>query len=168
MRRKPVSVESVVATLSAMERYFQGGKRWGRGKLHNPLNGTKCLVGAVSSVQASSGNRSWVPAAAIAAATYYVERAVRERGGRGMGGMGFMVIEAFNDTRPSFHEIAAVIARAKEMATADARPLPAPPPVAEILPPPPRFALAYQPEEEVVKLSLADLARVALPLRRDG
>jgi hypothetical protein len=166
MSRVPVSVESVVQTLSAMEWFFQDGKRWGRGALHNPLDGTKCLVGAVRSVHASSGNTSWVPHNEIAAATYYIERAVRERGGRGWGNGG-MVIETFNDTRPSFHEIAAVIARAKEMATADARPLPAPPRVAEILPPPPRLALAYQPEEPVVvKLNMGDLARVALPLRR--
>jgi hypothetical protein len=156
MSRVTVSVESVLETLSAMERFFQGGKRWGRGALHNPFNGNKCLVGAVSSVQASDGNTSWVPADAIAAARYYIQRAVRAGGS--LGG-----IEMFNDSRSSFAEIAEVIARAKEMATADA--LPAPAPVAQIFSPRPLPALSYQPEERVEIVTMADLERVAVRRR---
>lgn len=166
MTRVTVSVESVLQTLSAMEGFFQGGKRWGKGALHNPFNGNKCLQGAVDSVQASDGNTSWVPGVAIAAATYYIERAVREQGGRGWGGNGVSgIIEAFNDTRPSFIEIAAVIARAKEMAAADARPLPAPAPVAQIFSPRPLPALSYQPQERVEIVTMADLERVAVRRR---
>jgi hypothetical protein len=157
MSRVTVSVESVLQTLSATERYFRGGNRWGQGMLHNPVNGNKCLQGAVSSVQAWDGNTSWVPADAIAAARYYIERAVREQGA--------LMIEEFNDCAPSFHEIAAVIARAKEMAAADARPLPAPAPMAQIFSPRPLPALSYQPEERVEIVTMADLERVAVRRR---
>jgi hypothetical protein len=74
--------------------------------------------------------------------------------------MGLMVIEQFNDSRPSFAEIAAVIARAKELAQADFRRQVA---AALPAPPAPRPALIYQSEDSPVHVTLADLERVALP-----
>jgi hypothetical protein len=156
------SLESVLQTLSAMERFFRrDGKRWARGTLHNPINGSKCLMGALTSVQASSGNTSWVPADAIGAAEYYLERAVRERGERGLDGTGVMRIVEFNDSRRSFAEIAAVIARAKQLATADLQPSPVP----QTVGPWSRPALTYQPEEPVKIITMADLERVAVKRR---
>jgi hypothetical protein len=155
------SLESVLGSLSAMERFFRGGKRWGKGMYHNNENRTKCLVGAVTSVRASSGNSSWVPTDAIAAARHYIEQAIVERGGRRWGDA--WVIQTFNDSQPSYHEIAAVIARAKQMATADLRPAPSPLP--ETLGPWSRPALTYQPGERVEIITMADLERVAVKRR---
>ena len=97
------SSDSVVQTIDAMLGYFRGGERWIT-DVYETRDG-KCLVGAVQAVRASSGNASWVPAEAIAAAKYYIERAVRERGGRG----GPKAIEHFNDSRLSFAEIAGLL-----------------------------------------------------------
>jgi hypothetical protein len=153
-----VNAESVVATLSAMEGYFRGGHGWGRFQLHNPLTGRKCLQGAVSAVRVSDGCRSWVPSEAIEAARRCIQVAVREHGWRS--------IEDFNDTRLSYRQIAAVIARAKELAMSvyprAAAPCLNPARPAEILPPPRRAALTHQPERPVEVVTLADMERVAL------
>jgi hypothetical protein len=152
-----VTAESVVQTLEAMERYFRGGYGWGRGMLRNPINGRMCLMGAVGSVRASNGNTSWVPDDTIAAATDCMRQAVRERG--------FTQVENFNDTRLSYSEIAAVIARAKHIAMQTyARALPPPSRQPQIAAPRPaaRPALTYQPEKQVHVVTLADMERVAL------
>jgi hypothetical protein len=129
------SREAVVQSIDAMRRYFRGGERWIT-DVYETRDG-KCLVGAVQAVRASSGNASWVPAEAIAAAKYYIERAVRERGGRG----GPKAIEHFNDSRLSFAEIASLLTRAQALAAAELRPeVPALPPPARTLP--------YQPRQD--------------------
>ena len=132
-----------VNTLSAMEWYFgQGGRNWTRGEYHG-ADGTKCLVGAAQAMKQG----------AIEDARYWIRQAIAERGGL-IGVIGS--IELFNDTRVSFREIAEVLARAKELATAHARQ--APPPLS---PRPPM--LQYQPQDNVVRLTMADLQRVAVP-----
>lgn len=149
-----VTVESVVQTIDAMERKFRGGYGWGRYMLHNPVNGKMCLMGAVGSVRATDGNRSWVPAEEIAAATCCLRQAVRERG--------FEQVENFNDSRLFYGQIADVMNRAKQLAMMwYARALPAPAP--QIAPPAsPYPALTYQPQERVEVITLADMERVAL------
>jgi len=157
-----VNLESVLHTLDAMERRFRGGYGWGRGMLHNRVNGRMCLMGAVGSVRATDGRSSWVPSEEIAAATCCIREAVRERG--------YQSVENFNDTRPFYGQIAEVMARARQLAMNwHARALP--PPVAQILPSPlpqvalqqpARPALTYQPEEQVQIITLADMERVAV------
>jgi len=152
-----VSLESVLHTLDAMEGKFRGGSGWGRGMLHNLINGKMCLMGAVSSVRATDGNRSWVPSEEIAAATCCIREAVRERG--------FQVVENFNDTRLFYGQIAEVMTRAKQLATMwHARALPAPSSVPLVaLQPPTRPALTYQPQERVaIVVTMSDLERVAV------
>ena len=135
-----------VNTLSAMEWYFgQGGRNWTRGEYHG-ADGTKCLVGAAQALKQG----------AIEDARYWIRQAIAERGGL-IGVIGS--IELFNDTRVSFREIAEVLARAKELAIAHARAPSAP----QILPPVKRPALTHQPQDNVVRLSMADLQRVAAP-----
>ena len=107
-----VKLDGVLQTLSAMERYYRGGSRWTRWALDDG-NGNKCLVGAVTSVRASSGGASWVPSEEIKAAKHFIQMAVRERGGSATDS-GIMF---FNDTRLSYRQIAEVIARAKQLAT---------------------------------------------------
>jgi hypothetical protein len=151
-----VSLEGVLHTLDAMERRFRGGYGWGRGMLHNRINGKMCLMGAVGSVRATDGRRSWVPSEEIAAATCCIREAVRERG--------FQVVENFNDTRLFYGQIAEVMTRAKQLAMMwYARALPAPSPVPQVaLQPPARPALTYQPEQQVEIITLADMERVAV------
>jgi hypothetical protein len=145
-----VSAESVVQALEAMERYFRGGFGWSKYALHEPATGKKCLMGAVTSVHATDGNRSWVPHEAIAAATQCLRHAVRERG--------FHHVETFNDTRLFYGQIAALMARAKQIAMMSyARALPAPAP--QVMPV--RPALTYQ-QEQVVTVTIADMERVAV------
>lgn len=130
-----------IKTLTAMERFFRDGKNWTQGAYHRP-DGTKCLVGAAQSVHVSPINN----------ARYWLQQAVAERG--------FTSIESFNDSRASYSEIAEILARAKQLAAAHTRQGPAP--AAQNLSPPPRPALAYQPEERVVFVTMADMERVAV------
>ena len=156
-RRLSLTGPESLATLSAIERFFQGGRNWTQGAYHR-LNGNKCLVGAAQSMRQG----------AIDDARYWIRQAIVERH-PGYAWLPAMQIEAFNDSH-SFAEVARVIERAKELASASAQP-PAhasPAPVAEILPPLPRPALTHQPgnERPTIKLTLADLERVAVK-RRD-
>jgi hypothetical protein len=153
-----VSAQSVVLTIEAMEQYFRGGRRWGTGMLHNPLNGNKCLLGAVQSVRLSTGNgSSRVPSEEIAAATECIAQAVRERGGSS--------IPAFNDSRPSYHDIQQVLNRAKQLAMMR---------YAQQLPlPQSRPAMPYRPEPDhavrssssVPQVPLSRTPRPAMPYR---
>jgi hypothetical protein len=155
-----INLDSVLQTLDAMERYFRGGFGWGKGSLHDPSNGKKCLQGAVSSVRASDGKTSWVPHEAINAARHYIELAVREHGGDFEDGFSG-IIESFNDTRLFYGEIAAVIARAKELATMEyAWQMRPPAPVVEILPPAPARVAQFLPPPLVAQ---AFAARPAVP-----
>jgi hypothetical protein len=149
-----VNLDDVLQVIDAMPRYFRGGHGWGQFMLHNPLNGRKCLMGAVSAVRASDGNSSWVPSEEIAVATEFILRAVREHG--------FAAIEDFNDTRRSYRQIAAVMERAKQLAMQDAARQ------WQMQAAQKRPALTHQPQEAmpVVKITLADLERVALPRKK--
>jgi hypothetical protein len=151
-----VSLDGVLQTLDAMERYFRGGFGWGKYALHDPETGRKCLQGAVSSVRASDGKTSWVPHEAINAARHYIEWAVREHGGEDC----FGIIESFNDDfARSYRDIAAVIARAKQLATMEhARQMPPPAPVVEILRPVPVPVPQFLPPPLVAQAFAADRA----------
>lgn len=136
-----------IKTLSAMERFFQNGKNWTQGTYHRG-DGTKCLVGAAQTVNA----------APIDDARYWLQQAIAERGELGGGG-----IEGFNDSRYSYSQIAEVLARAKQLAADHSRQRAAP--VAQILPPAARPALAYQPQDRVEIVTMNDLERVAVKRR---
>jgi hypothetical protein len=152
-RRLSLTGPETVATLSAMERFFQGGRNWTQGAYHR-LNGTKCLVGAAHSARVGPIND----------AQYYLSQAIAELH-PGFAWLPVMRIEAFNDSRLSFSEVAAVIERAKQLAAGAARQSA---PALEILPALNRPALTHQPESErpTIKLTMADLERVAVK-RRD-
>src|SRR4051812_32095172 len=96
------------ATLEHMLQFFQDGENWTQNTYHAP-NGTKCLVGAADYVRVSS----------VDDAKHWLRMAIAERD------PAMTTIEAFNDSRQSFGEIEAVIARAKQLASAANR-LPAP------------------------------------------
>jgi hypothetical protein len=106
-----------IGTLEYMEDFFQNGANWTQ-HAYQRADGTRCLVGAANHVRSSS----------VDYAKFWLRQAIAERA------PGIRTIEQFNDTRRSYAEIAAVIARAKQLAAAAQRPaLPAP--VMEILPP---------------------------------
>jgi hypothetical protein len=114
-----------VATLDHMEEFFAGGGNW-IPNAYSDADGRRCLVGAANHVRVSS----------LDDAKVYLRLAIAEHEGRPMA------IEAFNDSRSSYGEIAPIIERAKELARAAQLPppvfhqaLPAPAPLAEILPP---------------------------------
>jgi hypothetical protein len=129
--RVSLAAPESIATLSAMERFFRGGKKWTQGEYHRG-DGTKCLVGAVETLRAS----------AIDDARYWLSQAIAERTGAANDPM---LIEHFNDTH-SFAEVAKVIDRAKQLAAA-AAPARLPPLQLPSAPPAsPLRALSYQPE----------------------
>jgi hypothetical protein len=150
-RRVSLTGPESVATLTAIARFFQDGRNWTQGAYHR-LNGNKCLVGAAQSVRQG----------AIDDAQYYLRQAITELyPGWHLPGM---QIESFNDSH-SFAEVAEVIERAKQLALAAARPAHVPS-APQILPPPSRPALAHQPEDSVVRVTMADLERVAAKPRK--
>ena len=109
------------------------------------MNGKKCLVGAVQSVRGGH----------LEDARYWIRQAIVERH-PDLAWLPVMHIEWFNDSH-SFAEVAAVIARAKQLALAAAR-------QPEILPPH-RPALTYQPESgSTIGITLTDAER--LPVKR--
>ena len=138
-RRVSLTGPESIKTLEGMERFFRDGKNWTQGAYHRP-DGTKCLVGAAQSVHVMP----------VEDARYWLLQAVAERG--------FTSIESFNDSRASYSEIAEILARAKQLAAAHSQQGPAP--AAQNLPP--RPALAYQPEERVEVITMADMERVAV------
>jgi hypothetical protein len=145
-RRVSLTGPESVATLTAIERFFQGGKNWTQGVYHAG-DGRKCMVGAVQSTRA----------APIEDARYWLRQAIAERHPYWLP---VMEIERFNDTH-SFAEVAQVIERAKQLAMGAARQSSAP----QILPPSSRPALTHQPEQDqgrAVKVTIADLERVAV------
>jgi hypothetical protein len=149
-RRVSLTGPESVATLNAIEWFFQGGRNWTQGAYHR-LNGNKCLVGAVQAKRQG----------AIEDARYWLRQAIVDLH-PAYRWLPVMQIEAFNDSH-SFAEVARVIERAKELATGATRQSP----VAELPPPQRRPALAYQPQEQVKVIGVADMERVALPKRRD-
>ena len=146
-RRRARTAARSIKTLSDMERFFANGN-WTQDVYHR-LSGEKCLVGAMVAM------RPWLQ---LDDAEYWLQLSIDER--TGCSGMS---IEWFNDSRRTYTEIAEVLARAKQLAAAHAQASP----VAELLPPPSRPALTYQPQEDrsVVKLTMADLERVAVKRR---
>jgi hypothetical protein len=149
-RRVSLTGPESVATLAAIERFFQGGRNWTRGAYHR-MNGKKCVVGAVQSV---SGGQ-------LEDARYWIRQAILERH-PGYAWLPVMQIESFNDSH-SFAEVAEVIARAKQLALASMRQSSAP----QILPPPRRPALTHQPESErpTIDLTLTDIERLLVKRR---
>jgi hypothetical protein len=150
-RRLRLTVPESIATLSAMERFFEGdGKNWSQDAYHHS-DGTKCLLGAAKSMGRGT----------LQDAPYWIWQAIAERHPDWVEVSGS--IEAFNDSPfVPFGEVAEVLARAKQLAAAAA---PSQAPAAEIPPPPPRAALTHQPEERVEIITMADLERVAVRRR---
>ena len=64
-RARLTAAESI-ATLSAMERFFRGGRNWTQGAYHR-MNGNKCLVGAAQAVPVGAINdaRYWLRCAIV-------------------------------------------------------------------------------------------------------
>jgi hypothetical protein len=112
------------ATLEHMEEFFQNGENWTRG-VYTAENGAKCLVAAAEHVRVTS----------IDDAKHWLRESINER-------RPGMSIEQYNDSSPSYDEVAAVIARAKQLAAEAVRTTPRIEPVktltGEILPPPDR------------------------------
>jgi len=116
-RRIATTRPESMATLQYMEDYFRDGANWTQ-HAYQRADGSRCLVGAANHVRSSP----------IDDAKFWLRQAIAERA------PGIATIEKFNDTRRSYAEIAAVIARAKQLAAAVRRPALSAP-VAEILPP---------------------------------
>ena len=125
--RRDLSMPESMATLDQMQDYFQDGKNWTQGMYEN-ASGARCLVGAANHVRVSS----------IDDAKHWLRLAIAEVM------PGAARIEDFNDGCRTFAEVAAVIARARQLAAQSAArvslpppapALPAPAPVAEVLPP---------------------------------
>jgi hypothetical protein len=110
-RRAALTAAESVATLTYMESYFANGANWTQNLYASPDGAARCLVGAADHVRVTS----------IDDAKFWLRQAIAERYPAGM------TIEEFNDGARSYDEIAAVIARAKQLAA----------PVVEILPPVP-------------------------------
>jgi hypothetical protein len=148
-RRLALMGPESVATIEAIERFFDGGRNWTRFAYH--WWGKKCVVGALQSMQGGQPED----------ARYWIRQAIRQL--YPGSSLPIMQIESFNDSH-SYDEVAAVIARAKQLALAatwevrQARAAPA----AEILPPRRRPALTHQPERPVDVITLADMERVAV------
>jgi len=111
-----LTTREAVATLDYMDESFQAGSKWAQG-VYTAENGARCLVAAANHCKVS----------AIDSAKYWLMQAIKERMPH------LKSIEQFNDQAKSFAEIAAVIRRARELASAAQ--LPAVKPVA-LLPPP--------------------------------
>lgn len=134
-RRTGLVAAETFETLTGMEQYLDGGKRWGQGDYHMP-GGRKCLVGAAE-VMGSRGRE----------AQHWLRHAIEEKA------PGFVTIEGFNDTRKGFEPIAEVLTRAKQLAASCAiesakalGKLPAPEPQARLPAPTKKpLALTYEP-----------------------
>jgi hypothetical protein len=141
-RRHDLTRKESIDTLSYMEDFFQNGANWTQGVYH-AANGSKCLVAAADHVRVTP----------IDDAKHWLRVAIAERAGP-------MSIEQFNDSSPSFEQVAAVIARAKQLAATGGRALPQPDPVGfltgEILPP-----LAF--EDRQVPAVVAPMAKASKP-----
>jgi hypothetical protein len=109
-----LAVPESVATLDYIEDFFHNGLNWTR-DTYKAENGARCLVGAANYVRVSQ----------IDCAKHWLLQAIQERAPQ------LKTIEAFNDdSRRSYEEVAAVIARAKQLA--QQAQLPAPRPVAAL------------------------------------
>jgi hypothetical protein len=96
------------ATLDHMLGFFgDDGANW-TPDVYSDAEGRRCLVGAANHVRVSS----------LDDAKVYLRQAIAEHEGRPMA------IEAFNDSRSSYGEIALIIERAKELARAAQLPAP--------------------------------------------
>ncbi|OYV38962.1 MAG: hypothetical protein B7Z80_08625 [Rhodospirillales bacterium 20-64-7] len=116
-RRKDLSAPESVATLSYMEEYFGNSENWTQGVYRK--GDARCLAAAAEYVRVSS----------IDDAKHWLRQAIAESTGGQVA-----TIEEFNDSR-SFAEVAAVVARARQLATANL-PVPVRPRNAvEIIPP---------------------------------
>jgi hypothetical protein len=108
-RRANLSTSESVATLTYMEDYLRGGENWAQDVYRQ--GDARCLVGAAEYARVSS----------IDDAKHWLRQAIAERTGGQVA-----TIEEFNDSQSSFGEIAAVVSRAKQLATANLPALVAP------------------------------------------
>jgi hypothetical protein len=121
-RRVALTSRESVATLTSMQDFFGNGANWTQNVYATPDSAARCLVAAANHVRVSS----------IDDAKHWLRQAIAERE------PAIRTIEEFNDTRRTFDEVAAVIARARELALAAQLPvrvLPAPTSVPQVLPP---------------------------------
>ncbi len=108
-----LAVPESVATLDLIEDFFHNGLNWTR-DTYKAENGARCLVGAANYVRVSQ----------IDCAKHWLLQAIKERAPQ------LKTIEAYNDSRRSYEEVAGVIRRAKQLA--QQAQLPAPRPVAAL------------------------------------
>jgi hypothetical protein len=94
-----LAVPESLATLEYVEDFFHNGLNWTR-DTYKAENGARCLVGAANYVRVSQ----------IDCAKHWLLQAIQECEPQ------LKSIEAFNDSRRSYEQVAAVIARAKELA----------------------------------------------------
>ena len=94
-----LAVPESVDTLDYMEDFFHNGLNWAR-DTYNAENGARCLVGAANYVRVSK----------IDCAKHFILQAIQECEPQ------LKTIEAFNDSRRSYEQVAAVIGRARELA----------------------------------------------------
>jgi hypothetical protein len=122
LARTTLTSPESVATLDHMREFFADGKNWTQSMYRNTA-GARCIVGAANHVKVSS----------IDDAKYWLRQAIAEVA------PGMRRIEDFNDGCNTYAEVAAVIARARQLALAAQAPvraaLPAPVQVVEIMPP---------------------------------
>jgi hypothetical protein len=124
-RRVALTSRESVATLTSMQDFFGNGANWTQNVYATPDSAARCLVAAANHVRVSS----------IDDAKHWLRQAIAERE------PAIRTIEEFNDTRRTFDEVAAVIARARKLALAAQLPvrvlpaLPAPTSVPQVLPP---------------------------------
>ncbi len=119
-----LAVPESVATIDYIEDFFQNGANWTR-DTYKAANGARCLAAAANVVRVSN----------IDGAKYWLMQAIQEREPQ------IKTIEQFNDSRLGYDEVAAVLARARELARQSFSPAPRPvaalpaPFAGEILPP---------------------------------
>lgn len=140
-----LAVPESIATLDLIDDFFHNGLNWTR-DTYKAVNGARCLVGAANYVKVS----------AIDCAKHWLLQAIQECEPQ------LKTIEAFNDSRRSYEQVAAVIGRAKELARQAQ--LPAPLPVAAL--PAPATA-KFQPPARVASSSVPAV-RAASPPQRVG
>jgi hypothetical protein len=121
--------------LKLVEGFFQNGHKWTKGAYHRG-DGTKCLVGAVQHLRANKV----VP---IDDAEFWLRKAIEER----RPGSG-MAIESYNDSCASYQDIATLLGRAKQLATARAA-ANLPPPAEPVAVSPKPLALSHETRIEI-------------------
>ena len=102
-----VTLDGVLQTICAMDRYSRGGFAGAEGAAQLPTAESASSAWR-NPCGRQTATRAWIPAEEIEAAKHFIKLAVLERGGSS--------IPSFNDSRWSYRPIAEVIARAKQLA----------------------------------------------------